>query len=162
MKKSGKGSGTVTGTAGVLNGETITVKITPKKGSYVYSYSISRYGKKKSFKKPTSAAKKGQSIKLKATKDATITVHFGKICTKVKMNRKSVSLKRGKSIKLKASANGTNRSVTWTVSNRKYAKVTKSGKVTIRSSARRGAKIRVTARSKENRKLKAVCVVKVR
>ena len=162
VKKSGKGSGTVTGTAGVLNGETITLKITPKKGSYVYSYSISRYGKKKSFKKPTSAAKKGQSIKLKATKDATITVHFGKICTKVKMNRKSVSLKRGKSIKLKASANGTNRSVIWTVSNRKYAKVTKSGKVTIRRSARRGAKIRVTARSKENRKLKAVCVVKVR
>ena len=63
VKKSGKGSGTVTGTAGVLNGETITLKITPKKGSYVYSYSISRYGKKKSFKK----ADVGRKRKAKAS-----------------------------------------------------------------------------------------------
>lgn len=162
VKKSGKGSGTVGGIDGIQNGEKTTVTITPSKGSYIYSYSIKGYGIKKNYKAPKAASKKTAKHTLTAKKDATIQVHFGKICTKVKMSKKSLKLKRGKSYKLKASANGTNSKVTWKVSNKRLASVSKKGRVTIKKSARRGQKVKVIARSKENRKLKATCVIKIK
>lgn len=162
VKKSGKGSGSVGGVTGIQNGEKTTVTITPSKGSYIYSYSIKGYGIKKSYKAPKAASKKAAKRTLTATKDATIQVHFGKICTKVKMNKKSLKLKRGKSYKLKASANGTNSKVTWKVSNKRLASVSKKGRVTIKKSARKGQKVKVIARSKENRKLKAICVIRIK
>ena len=162
VKKSGKGSGTVGGVTGIQNGEKTTVTITPAKGSYIYSYSIKGYGVKKSYKAPKAAAKKAAKRTLTATKDATVYVHFGKLCTKVKISKKSLKLKRGKSYKLKASANGTNSKVTWKVSNKRLASVTKKGRVTIKKSARKGRKVKVIARSKENRKVKATCVIKIK
>lgn len=162
VKKSGKGSGSVGGVTGIQNGEKTTVTITPSKGSYIYSYSIKGYGIKKNYKAPKAASKKAAKHTLTATKNATIQVHFGKICTKVKISKKSLKLKQGKSYKLKASANGTNSKVTWKVSNKRLASVTKKGRVTIKKSARKGQKVKVIARSKENRKLKAVCVIKIK
>ena len=161
-KKSGKGSGTISGAGTMPTSGKTTVVITPSSGSYIYSYSISGYGISKSYGKPTATSKAAQRASLTLTKGGTVNVTFGKICTKVTINKKSLKLKRKKSYKLSASANGTNSKVSWKVSNKKYAKVTSSGKVTIKKKAKKGKTVTVTATSKENSKLKAKCKIKIK
>ncbi len=161
-KKSGKGSGNVYGTGTFLNGGKATITITPNSGSYIYSYSVSGYGISKSYAKPTSTSKSSQKVTLTLTKGATVNVSFGKTCTKVTINKKSLKLKRKKKYKLKATTNGTNTKVSWKVSNKKYASVTSSGKVTIKKKAKKGKTVTVTATSKENSKLKAKCKIKIK
>ena len=161
-KKSGKGSGNIYGTGTFLSGGKATITITPNSGSYIYSYSVSGYGISKSYAKPTSTSKSSQKVTLTLTKGATMNVSFGKTCTKVTINKKSLKLKRKKKYKLKATTNGTNTKVSWKVSNKKYASVTSSGKVTIKKKAKKGKTVTVTATSKENSKLKAKCKIKIK
>lgn len=88
---------------------------------------------------------------------------------KVKVSSIRLSLKKkklavGKSMTLKAVVlpkNASNRSVTFTSSHPKYAKVSKKGKVTARK-AGKGKKVRITATAKVGSKKKASVVIRIR
>ncbi len=162
VKKSGLGSGTVTGVTGILAGRKATVNITPGAGSYIYSYSVSGYGISRKYAKLTSTGRKAQSLTLTADKDGNVSVNFGKAVTKVKLNKTGLTLKRKKSYRLRATVTGTDTGVIWKVSNKKYASVSSSGKVTIKKKAKKGKKVKVTAYSRENSKIRATCTIKIK
>lgn len=77
---------------------------------------------------------------------------------------KTKSVKVGKSIKLKteiATSKGAYKSVTWKVSNKKYASVTSNGKVIVKK-AGKGKTITVTVTAKDGTKKKATVKIRIR
>lgn len=114
-----------------------------------------------------------------AGKTVTITVKarsnekaFAKVKIKIKaialkkitLNKKKATLKVKKQLKLKAKFNPTNtsyKSVTWSTSNKKYATVSKKGVVTAKK-AGKGKTVKITVTSNYNKKIKAVCKIKIK
>ena len=82
---------------------------------------------------------------------------------KVKLNKKSATLSYSKKLKLKATvtpSNAANKTITWSVSNKKYAAVSKKGVVTAKKKGV-GHTVKVTAKAADGSKKKAVCKVKI-
>lgn len=78
----------------------------------------------------------------------------------ITLNAKSKSLTVGKTYQLKVKQvkpSKASKSVTWKSSNKKIATVSKKGKVT----AKKPGTVKITATSKSNKKVKAVCKIKV-
>ena len=83
---------------------------------------------------------------------------------KVKLNKKKATLRYGKKLKLKATVtpeNATNKTVKWSVSNTKYAKVTQKGVVKVKKKGI-GHTVKVYAKAKDKSGKKAYCKVKLK
>lgn len=81
----------------------------------------------------------------------------------LKLNKTAASVRFGKSLRLKATispVNATNVGVIWKSSNKKYAIVSKNGKVTVKR-AGIGKTVKISATTTDGTKIKKVCRVKV-
>ena len=90
----------------------------------------------------------------------TITPKKGVKVTKIKLNKKTVTLTKGKKLKLKASVfpkKAQSKKVVWKSSNTKVAAVSQSGKVT----AKKRGTATITCMAKDGSRKKAVCKIKV-
>ncbi len=102
-------------------------------------------------------------ITIKGTKSSTSSSSTAKV-TKVKLNKKKLTIKKGKTAKLKATVKATTtalaktakKKLKWTSSNKKIATVTKKGKI---KAKKKGT---VTITVKYTKKLKAKCKVTVK
>jgi hypothetical protein len=161
VKKTGKGKGTITGALSIPKGESANLVITPAKGSYIYQISSTGLSPNlnKKYGKATTASKGSLKTNFKGASNATLNVHFGKISTKITI-KKVKTVKVGKR-KLKAYTDGTISGVKWKSSNKKYAKVNKNGTITFKK-AGRGKKVKLTAISKENPKLRKTIKVRIK
>ena len=161
IKKTGKGTGTVKGAGSFPKGETSTITVTPSKGSYVYEVRSTGFSPNlnKKYGKAVTASKGTQKAVFKGSMNATMTIHFGKISTRLTV-KKVKTVKVGKR-KLTAYTDGTINGVKWKSSNKKYAKVNKNGTITFKK-AGIGKTVKLTAISKENPKLKKTIKVKIK
>lgn len=157
----GKGSGAVRGGGSHPVGAKTNISVTPAKGSYIYEIHTKGLAKNlnKKYGKSTKASRAAFSTTFGGKGTATVSVHFGKVSTKVTI-KKIKTVKVGKR-KLKASTDGTISGVKWKSSNKKYAKVLKNGKIQFKK-AGIGKTVTLTAISKENPKLKAKIKVKIK
>jgi subtilisin family serine protease len=155
----GLGSGSISGDAVYMKGETISGTIKANSKSYITKVVIDG----KTVKTGTAKSKlKSYTYSLTASKTThTIKVNFGKYVSKVKFTKKKKTIKAGKSFKFKATTNGTNTNVRWKVSNKKYAKITSKGKFTAKKKGK-GKTVKVTAISKENSSYKKTVKVKIK
>ncbi|MCR5666115.1 MAG: S8 family serine peptidase [Eubacterium sp.] len=159
IKYAGLGSGSISGDAVYMKGETISGTIKANSKSYIKKVVIDG----KTVKTGTAKSKlKSYTYSLTASKTThTIKVNFGKYVSKVKFTKKKKTIKAGKSFKFKATTNGTNKNVKWKVSNKKYAKITSKGKFTAKKKGK-GKTVKVTAISKENSSYKKTVKVKIK
>ncbi len=155
-------------TASVEKGKSITLKATVSP-SNTTNKAVTF---KSSNKKIATVNKKGVVTGVKPGKvTITVTTANGKkaTCTvtvviklkSFKYTKSSYSVKKGKTITPKLTfspKDATNKEVTYKSSNTKVATVDKNGKVT----AKKKGKVKITATSKENKKLKAECEVTVK
>lgn len=142
--------GKTTGKGSYLPGQKVKIKHKTKKTHYFKKMKVGNVTTKK----------KTHTIKA-ITKHTHIKPSIAKYKTKVKLNKKNVTLAAGKSIKLKAKVikpAKKKKGVKWSVSNKKYAKVSKSGKVTVKK-AGIGKTVKVYAKAKDGSKAKAVCKI---
>ncbi len=97
-------------------------------------------------------------------KKATIVIKSMKgVVKKIKLSG-AKTVKAGKSIKLKAkitASKGANKTLKWTSSNKKYAKVTQKGKVTTLK-AGKGKTVKITAKALDGSNKKAVFKIKIK
>lgn len=87
-----------------------------------------------------------------------------KLVKKVKLNKKKATLRYGRKLKLKATVtpkNASNKKVKWTVSNKKFAKVTQKGVVRAKKKGI-GHTVKVYAKAKDKSGKKAFCKVKIK
>ena len=146
--------GTISGAGTHLPGQNVKLQAIPKK-KYYYKKKMVVGGKKT--KKSTYTIKNiSKNIKAKA--------YFAKYTTKVTLNASNLTMSAGNSITLKATVKKpafNNKKVKWSVSNKKYAKVSSNGKVTLLSKGK-GKTVKVTARAKDGSGAKAVCKITIR
>ncbi len=160
-KAAGKGSA-ISGTDSYLKGETASLTVKAKKGYYIRSVTVDGTAAAKAKGVTVSTNTKAKvSLKFKTSKDTHIVKSvMGKYATRVTITRKVTKLAAGKSTTLKATTNGTNKKVSWKVSNTKYASITAAGKLTAKA-AGKGKTVTVTATAKDGSKKAASIKVKI-
>lgn len=160
---SGKGTGYVSGIGTYVGNDRAVVNVIPDKGSYIQSVHITgAKSYKKKYSSATASAKKGMRQTFRVTKASNIEVVFGKISSKIALSKTKLTLRRGETYQLKAHTNGTKSAVRWSSSNKKYATVTSSGKVTVKRGAKSGKTVKITATAADNSKLKKSCVIRIK
>lgn len=130
--------------------------------SYKKQFILENVSKKSEFSDKCSS---GGSLNLAAFPTTVTNIDNPKVnATGIKLNKTKAKLKVGKKLKLKATilpSDASNKRVIWKVSNKSYASVSKKGVVKAKKKGR-GHTVKVTAVSKANKKLKAVCKIKIR
>ena len=145
-------NGKIAGAGKYLPGQKVTLKAVPKSKYFLKKFVVDG---KKIKKNKTSIPTITKNIKASAT--------FKKYATTVKLNKKKIDAKSGDTIKLTAKVKKSIKrikSVTWKTSNKKYATVTKSGRVNIKASGK-GKTVIITAIAKDGSKAKARCKIKI-
>ncbi len=159
-------------TCKVKKSVTARVTIAPANASnqaVTYAINNSSYGTIKQNGSFTAAAKGGgKTVTITATSvsntniKASVKVKISKQkITKLKINKKKLTLKVGKKKKLKVTVSpsyATNKKLTWTSSNKRYATVSSSGVVKAR---RAGKTVKITAKAKDGSRKKVICKVKL-
>lgn len=138
----------------------VTWKSSNKKVATVNSKGVVTLKKNSGGKKVkiTATAKDGSGVK------ATYTISSMKGKVKKVAISGAKTVKAGKSLKLKAkvtASKGANKKVTWTSSNKKYAKVTSSGKVKTYK-AGKGKKVKITAKATDGSGKKKTVTIKIK
>ncbi len=151
--------GKITGIGKYLPGQKVSLTAKPKSKYYAYKLAVDGKTYKYSKSKKTTISASVPYI----TKNIKVSASFKKFRTKVKLNKKKVETKVGKTIRLKAKVSKPAKKikgVTWKSSNKKYATVSKSGKVKIKK-AGRGKTVTIYATAKDGSKAKAKCKIKI-
>lgn len=113
----------------------------------------------------------GKTVKITATaKDdsgvtKTVTIKIPTIkVSKLKIKASKTTVIAGKSVKATAyitPSNATNKKVTWKSSNTKYATINSKG-IIVTKKAGKGKSVKITATSKDNRRIKATITIKIK
>lgn len=115
----------------------------------------------------------GKSVKITAkaqdgsgvSKTVTLKIRSNTVkVTKLKIKSSKTKITAGKSVKLKVAitpSNAANKKVTWKSSNTKYATVNSKG-VVVTKKAGKGKTVKITAISKDNSKVKATVIIKIK
>lgn len=115
----------------------------------------------------------GKSVKITAkaqdgsgvSKTVTLKIRPNTVkVTKLKIKPSKTTVTAGKSVKLTAvvtPSNASNKKVTWKSSNTKYATVNSKG-VVVTKKAGKGKTVKITAISKDNSKVKATVIIKIK
>ena len=106
------------------------------------------------------------SVKLPSGKKATIKIKIVKTVTvsSIKLSASSKAVTAGKKVTVKATispSNATNKALTWTTSNKKYATVSSKGVVTTKK-AGKGKTVTITAKAKDGSGKKATIKLKIK
>jgi uncharacterized protein YjdB len=147
--------GKQTGYGAYLPGQDAHVTVAPNKGYYLAKFTVD--GKAAPIKYTGAAAS------FLITKDTKADAAFVKYATKISMTKKTVNAKPGAKIQLKAKVTGARagvKAVTWKSSNKNYAVVSKTGKVTIRK-AGLGRTVTITATTTDGSAKKALTTIKI-
>ncbi len=136
----------------VMPGTAVKLTAKPKKGYAVKTFKVA--GK----------TIKGNSVTVRLTSNINASASFGKAVSKIKLNKKKLTLRAGKTYKLKVKItpkNAVNKKVTYHSSNKKYATVSKKGVIKAKK-AGKGKKVTITVKTTDGSKKKAKCKVKIR
>ncbi|MGL4483938.1 MAG: InlB B-repeat-containing protein [Anaerovoracaceae bacterium] len=103
------------------------------------------------------------------TENCNVTVFYEDIpvtyVTLIKLSKTSASVSRGKTLTLKATispSTATNKAVTWTSSNKSYATVSSTGKITVNKKAKKKGKVTITCTAKDGSKKYAKCIITIK
>lgn len=105
----------------------------------------------------------GNSKTLRLTSNVKATATFGKLVTKLSVNKKTYTVKAGKKLTLKVSVapkDAANKKLSYKSSNTKYATVSSSGVVTTKK-AGKGKIVTITIKSTDGSNKKLTCKVKI-
>ena len=136
---------------GFLPGNTAILKVKARPGYFAKSLKVD--GK----------TVKGKTKKIRMISNHKASAAFGKYVSKIKLNKKKVTLKAGNTFKLKVKvlpSDASSKKVTYKSSNKKYATVSAKGVIKAKK-AGIGKTVTITIKAKDGSKKTAKCKVKI-